>query len=238
MYIVCLVWRWSSNQILISYVDTASKSWRKCTCNINLWFQVTWQSRTLEGMVFAPTDFIYTFQSDASVAMPLINLFINPGQRLTRLSAVNNFCVDSDFLMPISLLLVAASYRYAIDASIKERALLFCAGACEWRASDMRIIWQNGASDTPTPNMRCTHPRLRDCYVASSPGHSHVFNVAARRKVERLVRDRTWVTLHLEPTWNRLGRAKGQQVCEHSGLSEARGVRFLTVQPIVVQSFN
>ena len=27
----------------------------------------------------------------------------------------------------------------------------------------MRIIWQNGSSDTPTRKMRCTHPQLNRC---------------------------------------------------------------------------
>ena len=43
--------------------------------------------------------------------------------------------------------------------------------------------------------------------LASSPGHSQVFNVASWKAGEGLVRDGTWVTFHLEPTWNRLNCA-------------------------------
>jgi hypothetical protein len=83
--------------------------------------------------------------------------------------AMNNFCLESEFWMSESLLLVAASYRYAIDASRREhsielelslifvlchctpaRATDFCHMTSPWQhIVSMRIIWQNGASDTP-----------------------------------------------------------------------------------------
>jgi hypothetical protein len=50
------------------------------------------------------------------------------------------------------------------------RATDFCHMTSPWQhCVSMRIIWQNGVTDTPTRTMWCTHPQLRSCQDNAKP---------------------------------------------------------------------